>query len=161
MKRDTQARPSQYVDRVVTFEPLQRKVAARAAVLMAIGMFTGIWSGLALAGKVKVDIPHLALAAHLNALFGCFWLIAIAFTLPMLSFDAKQKERLTTAALLPTYGNWLITLIASFVGERGLEFTGKVGNDVIAALLILVVVLPALAVSTLWALGFRKPAAAS
>lgn len=143
----------------MTFDPLQRKVAARAAVLMAIGMFTGIWSGVALTGKVKVDIPHLALAAHLNALFGCFWLIAIAYTLPMLSYDGKGKERLSTAALLPTYGNWLVTLIASFLGVRGLEFTGNAGNDIIAALLILVVVLPALVVSVMWALGFRKPAA--
>ncbi|MBX3227691.1 MAG: hypothetical protein KIT84_15150 [Labilithrix sp.] len=143
----------------MTFDPLQRKVVGRAALLMAIGMFTGIWSGIALAGKVKVDVPHLALAAHLNALFGCFWLVAIAWTLPMLSYDAKAKERLANGALLPTYGNWLVTLVASFVGERGIEFQGRLGNDVIAALLLAVVVLPALVVSAAWANGFRRPAA--
>jgi hypothetical protein len=40
------------------------------ALLFFIGMLTGLWAGVALTGKVKVGIPHLALAAHLNALLG-------------------------------------------------------------------------------------------
>lgn len=140
----------------VTFHPLQRRVAARGAVLMAIGMVTGIWSGVALSGKVVVAIPRLALAAHLNALMGCFWLVALAFTLPMLSYTEKGKERLATLTLLPTYGNWLVTLIASFVGVRGIAFTGERANDVIAVFLLAIVVAPALVATIAWAWGFRR-----
>src|SRR5262245_26716362 len=67
-------------------DALQRCVAASGALLMALGMFTGLWSGVTLSGKVVVAIPRLALAAHLNALMGCFWLVALSFTLPMLSY---------------------------------------------------------------------------
>jgi len=141
----------------MTYEPLQRRVAGRAVVLLAIGMVTGIWSGIALSGKVVVPIPHLALAAHLNALMGFFWLLGFAFTLPMLSYSDKAKERLATLQYLPTYGNWLVTLIASFIGVRGIDFQGKLANDVVAAALLAVVVAPALVVSFAWAWGFRKP----
>lgn len=136
---------------------LQRRVAARGAVLMALGMVTGLWSGIALSGKVVVALPRLALAAHLNALMGCFWLVALAFTLPMLSYGQKGKERLVKLTLLPTYGNWLVTLIASFVGVRGISFTGERANDVVAVLLLAVVVAPALVATFAWAWGFRRP----
>lgn len=139
-------------------EPLQRKIAARGATLMAIGMLTGLWSGVALSGKVAVAIPRLALAAHLNALMGCFWLLALAFTLPMLSYGEKGKQRLATLTLLPTYGNWFVTLIASFIGVRGLSFTGNRANDIIAVLLLAVVVAPALVATIAWAWGFRRSA---
>lgn len=125
---------------------------------MAIGMVTGLYSGLALSGKVTVPIPHLALAAHLNALMGCFWLLAVAFTLPMLSYGDRGKERLALLTTIPAYGNWLVTLGASFVGVRGIAFTGDHANDIVAALLLAVVVAPALVATIAWAWGFRKPA---
>lgn len=122
-------------------------------------MLTGLWAGLALSGKIVVPIPHLALAAHLNALLGCFWLLAFSFTLPMLSYSDRAKERLAWLQIVPNYGNWLVTLIASFLGVRGLEFTGNLANDVIAAALLAIVVLPALVGSFAWAWGFRpRPA---
>ena len=144
----------------MTTDPLQRWVAARGAALFAIGMVTGLWSGLALAGVVVVPIPHMALAAHLNCILGCFWLLGFAFTLPMLSYGEQGKKRLARAMIVPTYANWGITLLASFWGVRGLVFTGELRNDVIAALLLLFVVGPALATSIAWAWGFRKPAGA-
>jgi hydroxylaminobenzene mutase len=140
----------------VSIDPLQRWVAARGALLLAIGMVTGLWSGAALSGVVTVTIPRLALAAHLNCLLGCFWLLGFAFTLPMLSYGDKAKQRLARLMMLPTYGNWLITLLASFLGVRGLVFTGERANDVVAALLLAVVVAPALVASFAWAWGFKK-----
>jgi hydroxylaminobenzene mutase len=124
--------------------------------LLAIGMATGLWSGMALAGIVVVPIPRLALAAHLNCLLGCFWLLGFAFTLPMLSYGEEGKKRLAKAMLVVTYGNWFITLVASALGVRGLVFMGEVRNDVIAALLLIFVVGPGLATSFAWAWGFRK-----
>ncbi len=141
---------------VARIDPLQRRVAARAVVLLVIAMLTGGWAGIALAGKVVIPIPHLALAAHLNALLGGIWLLAFSFTLPMLAYGEKAKERLAWLQLIPNYGNWFVTLIASFWGVRGIAFTGDTKNDIIAAALILVVVLPALAGTLGWAWGFRK-----
>jgi hydroxylaminobenzene mutase len=143
-------------DRPATIDPLARRVAGRAALLFAIGMVTGLWSGIALSGKVAVAIPRLALAAHLNALMGGFWLLGLAFTLPMLGYSEKGKERLAKLSLVPTYGNWLVTLIASFVGVRGIAFTGEHANDVIAVLLLAVVVVPSLMATFAWAWGFRR-----
>ncbi len=121
-------------------------------------MVTGVWAGIALSGKIVVAIPHLALAAHLNALLGCFWLLAFSFTLPMLSYGLPAKERLAWLQVIPNYGNWFVTLIASFLGVRGLAFTGNFANDVIAGALIAIVVVPALVGTFAWAWGFRKPA---
>lgn len=136
---------------------LQRRVAARAVVLLTLSMLTGAWAGIVLSGKVVVPIPHLALAAHLNALIGALWLLAFSFTLPMLSYGDRTKERLAWLQIIPLYGNWLITLVASVLGVRGLDFDGNVANDVVAAALLAVVVAPALIGTGAWAWGFRKP----
>ena len=141
---------------VVASDSLQRRIAARAVVLLVISMLTGGYAGLALSGKVTIPIPHLALAAHLNALLGCFWLLAFSFTLPMLSYGEKAKERLAWLQLVPNYGNWFVTLVASFLGVRGLAFTGEVANDLIAASLLAIVVVPALVGTCAWAWGFRR-----
>jgi hydroxylaminobenzene mutase len=137
-------------------DSLRHRTAASGATLFAVGMFTGLWSGIALTGKVKVAIPHLALAAHLNALFGGLWLIALAFTLPMLSYGEKGKKRLIALTLIPAYGNWLVTLVASFLGVTGLDYTGDHANDAIAVLLHTIVVLPSLAATVAWAWGFKR-----
>ncbi len=102
--------------------------------------------------------PHLALAAHLNATLGGLWLIALASTLPMLSYTDAAKRRLVLLTRVPAYANWFVTLVASFLGVRGLDYTGDHGNDAIALLLQLSVVLPSLAASGAWAWGFRAPA---
>jgi hydroxylaminobenzene mutase len=140
-------------------DELRHRTAASGAVLVAIGMVTGVWAGVALAGKVKVGIPHLALAAHLNALLGGFWLVLLASTLPMLSYGDVGKRRLMFATVVPAYGNWLVTLVASVLGVTGLDFTGDCANDAVAILLQLVVVLPSLAATGAWAWGFRRRAA--
>jgi hydroxylaminobenzene mutase len=137
---------------------LQRAVARNGVFLFLIGMITGLWSGVALTGKVNVGIPHLALAAHLNGLLGGLWLIALAYTLPHLSYSIAGAKRLANATLIPAYGNWIVTLVASFLGVLGLDFTGDHSNDTIAVLLLGVVVAPTLVVSTAWAWGYVKKA---
>lgn len=140
-------------------QPLARRAAAAGVVLFAIGMATGVWSAIALTGKVKVPIPHLALAAHLNGILGAFWLLGLAFTLPMLSYGDRGKSRLVIGTCIPAYANWLVTLIASFLGVIGLDYTGEHANDAIAFLLQAFVVVPSLVASIAWAWGFRKDAA--
>jgi len=138
---------------------LRFDLASRGALLFSIGMVTGLWSALALSGKVKVGIPHLALSAHLNGLLGGLWMIAVAFTLPFLSYGEQAKRRLSLAVTVPSYGNWLVTLVASFLGVRGLDYNGDHANDAIAVLLQSVVVLPTLGACAAWSWGFLRRSA--
>ena len=60
--------------------------------------------------------------------------------------------------LVPTWGNWFITLAASVLGVKGLTYDEDWRNNVIATLLQLVVVLPSLVAGIYWVRGFcRKP----
>jgi hydroxylaminobenzene mutase len=145
--------------------PLQRSLLARAAVLFLIGLFTGIWAGIVLTqGKPlglqwpKPEHERLALAAHLNCVVGCFWIVCVALTLEWTRLSESGKLWLARGVTLVNYANWSITLLASFLDVRGLAFEGNVKNDTVAALLIAGVVLPALATSGLWAWGLLGPA---
>ena len=137
-------------------ESLRRRLAGAGALLFFIGMLTGIWSGVALTGKVSVGIPRLALAAHLNGLLGGLWLIGVAWTFEFLHYGAKGLRRLAIVVSVAAWANWLITLIASFFGVNGLDYTGNRANDIIAFLLQSLVVLPTLIGSGFWAWGFKK-----
>src|SRR5690348_15298844 len=110
----------------------RRRLAASGATLFFMGALTGLWSAAALTGKVVVPIPHLALAAHLNAVIGAVWQIAVALTLDFLWYGERGRARLCWLTAIPAWGNWLVTLVASFLGVRGIEFTGDARNNAIA-----------------------------
>jgi (hydroxyamino)benzene mutase len=132
---------------------LRRRLAWAGAWLFAVGMITGLWAAAVLTEKVTVDIPRLALAAHLNGLLGGLWLIAVASTLDMLRYGDTGRVRLAWLVTVPAWGNWLITLIASVLGVTGLEYTRDTANNAIAALLHSLVVLPSLVGAAAWAWG--------
>jgi hydroxylaminobenzene mutase len=134
---------------------LRRRLARAGATLFAVGLATGLFSALALTGQVKVGEPHLALAAHVNALLGGLWLLGLGFTLEYLHYRERGLRALAWLTLLPAWGNWLVTLVASFVGRRGIELNHDARNNVIALLLQVIVVLPGLAAAIMWAWGFR------
>ena len=67
-------------------ESLSRRLAWAGAWLFAVGMVTGVWAAIVLTERVVVQLPRLALAAHLNALLGGLWLIAVAATVDMLRY---------------------------------------------------------------------------
>ena len=135
---------------------IRKRLAAAGAVLFAVGMVTGLWSALALTGQVPVRIPHLALAAHLNALLGGLWLIAVAWSFEFLRYQETGLRRLAFAASVPAWANWLVTLIASFLGVQGLAYTNDARNNAVAALLQGLVVVPTLAACGFWVWGFRR-----
>jgi hydroxylaminobenzene mutase len=135
-------------------DSLQRRLAWAGAWLFAIGMITGLWAAVVLTERISVELPRLALAAHLNALLGGLWLIAVAATLDMLRYGERGRRRLAWIVTVPAWGNWLITLIASVLGVTGLEYTrGDPANNAVAALLHSVVVLPSLVGAAAWAWG--------
>jgi (hydroxyamino)benzene mutase len=131
-------------------------LAATGAILFSVGMLTGIWSATALTGKVQVGIPRLALIAHMNGLLGGLWLLGVAWTFNFLRYSEKGKRRLAFGIALPAWANWFVTLIASFLGVTGLEYTGNRNNDVIAFLLQGLVVVPTLIACGFWVWGFRS-----
>jgi hydroxylaminobenzene mutase len=135
-------------------DSLQRRLAWAGAWLFAVGMVTGVWAAIVITERVTVDLPRLALAAHLNALLGGLWLIAVAATLDMLRYGEAGRRRLAWVVIIPAWGNWLITLIASVLGVTGLQYTrGDPTNNAVAALLHSVVVLPSLVGAAAWAWG--------
>ena len=135
-------------------ESLSRRLAWAGAWLFAVGMVTGVWAAIVLTERVVVQLPRLALAAHLNALLGGLWLIAVAATVDMLRYGPIGRRRLAWVVIVPAWGNWLITLIASILGVTGLEYTrGDPTNNAVAALLHSVVVLPSLVGAAAWAWG--------
>ncbi len=135
--------------------PLRKQLAFAGALLFFIGMVTGLWTVAALTGKVVVGMPRMALAAHLNALLGGLWLLAVAWSFEFLHYGPKGLRRLALGVGVPAYANWLVTLVASFIGVNGLDYTGQRSNDVIAFLLQTLVALPTLIASAFWAWGFR------
>ena len=139
---------------------IRKKLAGAGALLFFIGMVTGLWSAAAATGKYTggVDLRitrQLALAAHLNGLLGGLWMIAVAWSFEYLHYGTKGLRRLALAVAIPSWANWLVTLVASFLGVTGLEYTGYRPNDMIAFFLQTLVVLPTLFASGFWAWGFR------
>jgi (hydroxyamino)benzene mutase len=83
--------------------PLSRRLARAGAWLFAVGLVTGLWAGLVLTARVVVPVPRLALAAHLNALLGGLWLVAVAATLDGLRYGETGRRRLAWAVIVPAW----------------------------------------------------------
>jgi len=138
---------------------IRRRLTFSGALLFSIGMVTGFWLAAAVTKKFGIGdpvlTPQLARAAHLNALFGGLWLIAAAWSFKFLHYGPRGLRRLAYVIALPAWANWLVTLVASFIGVNGLDYTGHFANDVIAFLLQTTVVLPTLLACGFWVWGFR------
>lgn len=130
-------------------------LAFAAALLILIGLLTGIFVGAAMGQRIPAD-PHNALASHLNALLGAFWMFAVAWTLPMLSYGAVGQKRLAWAVTFPNYANWLITAIKAFLHVSGVDVSRDSANNGVFVALTLLVVLPSLGASGAWLWGFRR-----
>ncbi len=136
---------------------LQRRASLGAAVLMVLSLLTGIFVSAAMTGKVNAD-PHSALASHLNALLGSFWVICVAFTIPFLRYSPKGCSRLVLVTLLANVSNWLITALKAFWHVSGVDAAGELRNDIIFGLLTALVVIPSLAAGVAWVYGLLGPA---
>lgn len=135
---------------------LQRKTAAAGAALLVLAFGTGILLGLAMTNKVSADV-HEIVAAHLNAVLGCLWLIALAYTLPMLRFGQVGMKRLVSTTVVAAYMNWLITTVKAFLHVTGVDVTGDHTNDVVFAMLGVFVVVPSLVAAIGWTYGLCGP----
>ncbi len=130
-----------------------RDLTRNAAVLMAVGLLTGVFVSAAMTGKVNAD-PHAALASHLNALLGCFWMIGVAYSMPMLRYGEVGLKRLVWIATLPNFANWIVTAIKAFLRVPGVDYVGEGKNDFIFGLLTAFVVIPSFLAVGAWVYGF-------
>ena len=105
-------------------------------------------------GKVPAD-PHIALAAHLNALMGTFFLLGVAWTLPMLRYGPVGQRRLAWLVIGANFANWAVTCVKAWLHVSGVDFIGQAANDAIFLTLTVTVVLPALAAAG--SVGVRLP----
>jgi (hydroxyamino)benzene mutase len=135
--------------------PAQRLLAKSSAILLVIGLLTGVFVSAAMTGKISAD-PGAALASHLNALMGCFWMASVGWTLPMLAYGERALMRLAWATLLPNFANWAVTVFKAMLKVKGVDAIGEGKNDLVFGLLTFLVVLPSLAAAGAWAWGFRK-----
>lgn len=133
--------------------PVARFLGLAAAVLMLLGLLTGMLLSAAMTGKVSAE-PHMVLASHLNAILGCFWMVSVAFTLPWLRYGPVGAQRLAWLVVLPNYANWAVTAFKAFWKVSGVDAIGEFKNDTIFGLLTVLVVLPSLAAASAWIYGF-------
>jgi hydroxylaminobenzene mutase len=131
---------------------LQRTLARNAAVLLALGLVTGVLLSAAMTGKVSLD-PRMVLSAHLNALLGCFWMVGVAATLPWTRFTLVGQSRLVWLVTVPSFANWLVTVFKSYWKVAGVDFVGESHNDIVFGLLTLLVVIPSFAAAGVWVYG--------
>ncbi len=132
--------------------PPQRTLARSAAWLGLLSMLLGF--SLAFADRYGLD-RHELLAAHRNALLGVFWLVAVAWSMPMLRYGPAGQGRLALALVVANWFNCLIPFGRAFTEVDGRTFSGEPLNDAFFLALTFTVHLPALVGSIGWIDGFR------
>ena len=130
-----------------------RELTRNAAVLMALGLLTGVFVAAAMTGRADAD-AHAALASHLNALLGCFWMVAVAYSMPMLRYGETGLRRLVWVTTLANFSNWFITALKAFLKVSGVAATGESKNDFVFGLLTVFVVVPSFVAVGAWVYGF-------
>ncbi len=130
-----------------------RDLTRNAAMLMAIGLLTGVFVSAAMTGKANAD-AHAALASHLNALLGCFWMIGVAYSMPMLRYGDTGMKRLVWITTIPNFSNWIITAVKAFLRVAGVDYVGEGKNDFIFGMLTVFVVIPSFVSAGAWVYGF-------
>jgi hydroxylaminobenzene mutase len=130
-------------------------MAHAAAWLMLLGLLTGGYVAAAMTGKVPAD-PQTALAAHLAALMGTFFLLGVAWTLPMLRYGPVGQQRLAWLVIVANFANWAVTSVKAWLHVAGIDFMGQATNDAVFLVLTVTVVAPVLAASAAWVYGFRR-----
>ena len=142
---------------------LTRSLAFAAAVLFLLGSFTGIYVSAAMSKKIPVN-EGAALASHLNAYLGAFWMLGIAWTYQFSGLSIKSMRLLAVVVSVANFSNWLITAVKAAIlqeGERGVDLVGSAANKGVHVCLIVFVVIPTMVASVMWAWGLRPGAKAS
>ncbi|MCB1325432.1 MAG: hypothetical protein H7A21_16755 [Spirochaetales bacterium] len=136
-------------------ERIRIQLLRSAALLLLLGLLTGIYVSAGMTGKIAID-GQTALASHLNALMGAFLLFGFAQSLPHLKYGSIGAGRIAVLLVVANYANWLLTAIKAALHVRGIDWTGVVTNDLVFLALSIFVVLPSLGGVGFWVLGFGR-----
>jgi hydroxylaminobenzene mutase len=136
---------------------MQRTLGRAAAWLFLLALLTGGLIPGSLNGTLPFD-AHTLLASHLSGLLGCFLLLGVAWSLPLLRYGERGRRRLGWAFIVANYGNWAITALKARLHVAGLGWIGHPANDAIFVLLTVFVVVPSLAAGMAWIAGFHGQA---
>ena len=123
-----------------------------AAGLFLLSLLTGLLLASAMTGAVPAD-ARTVVAAHLGGLMGCFLLLGVAWTIPLLRYGERGRRRLAWAFVVGCYANWALTLLKAFLRVSGVSWTGEAANDAVFVLLTFLVVLPFLGGGAAWLAG--------
>ena len=138
------------------YEDTQTLLARAGAILILLGLLTGGYVSRAMTGSLQVDAGA-ALASHLNAILGGFWIFAVAWSVPRLGYGPTGARRLAWLVIVPNFANWFVTAIKAWLTVKGIAATGEWNNDAIFGLLAALVVIPSLAAAVAWVWGlFRR-----
>ena len=107
-----------------------------ASLLIFVGLITGFLIAAAMTKQIHAD-GAMMLAAHLNALLGGFWLLGVGWTLPWCAQSPKQRLIMSWLLIISNYGNWLITLIKSFLKVHGVELTTLLPEELECSVVLL------------------------
>ncbi len=125
---------------------------------MLLGLLTGFLIAGAMTRRVPADV-HSTVASHLNAILGALWIIAVAWSVPLLSLSDGQLRVLATFVITSNYANWAVTALKSLLKVSGVDFIADNGsNNLIFGLLSLFFVVPSLVACALWVFVLFKPA---
>ena len=133
----------------------QRHLYLAGAILFGLGAVTGILVSAVFTGKLGGN-PDFMLAAHLNALMGCFWLVCIGSTWSRVSLKPSHARLLIQSTVIAAYANWGVTVVKALLDVRGIDAIGEAQNDAVFGALTLTVVIPTLLSSVLWVRGLWK-----
>jgi (hydroxyamino)benzene mutase len=136
-------------------QSIQRSLARAGALLLLLGLLTGFYISAAMGQRIAVDV-HSAVASHLNALLGAFWMFAAAWSMPMMRYGLAGQRRLAIGIAVPNFANWAITAVKAALHVGGVDITQEPANNAVLAALTLFVVLPSLAAAVAWLAGFQK-----
>jgi hydroxylaminobenzene mutase len=131
-----------------------RLLVVSGAWLVLVGLLTGGYIAAAATGSIDAD-PASAVAAHLNAILGGLWMIAVAWTLRFVRYGARGQRRLAWLIVVANWMNWFVTAVKAALHVRGIAAGPPVANDVVFATLSLLVVLPSLVAAVAWVIGLR------
>jgi (hydroxyamino)benzene mutase len=138
------------------YEDTQTLLARAGAILILLGLLTGGYVSAAMTGALPVDAGA-ALASHLNAILGGFWIFAVAWSVPRLGYGPAGARRLAWLVIVPNFANWFVTAMKAWWNVKGIAAIGEMKNDAIFGLLIALVVIPSLAAAGAWVWGlFRR-----
>ncbi len=112
---------------------LKRRLVFHGALVVLIGMLSGIPLSLVLLDYMQGTAGDWKLA-HMQGLMNGLLLLVIASVSHLLILSDRQYKYLFWMSILTAYGNAFYGWLRGFSGERGLDFTPPLANQVAAIL---------------------------